>query len=280
LRCDERRDAILLWVMGQLEGSQCDELLRHVESGCPECAGYVAEARELHLDLLIAPDPAEPSPGLERRLLERVASLDGVAPAPSQPRTGLHWRWAAAAALTGLLVGVLGYRLGGADPSNVAAAPEDWSEDLQVALAQLDEADGELAVLESRLAELEGLLEESSEQVELLRDSDVQRLALSATKAGPDASASMFWQWEEGYYCYLHARGLAAPEGDGVYALWMENESGERILVGSFRPDARGEGVVWAKLPADAGRAARALVSLEQAEPGQEPAGPILLASS
>jgi hypothetical protein len=265
--------------MGQLEGSPDDELRAHVQSGCLECAGYVAEARELQLGLLLAPDPAEPSPGLERRILERVASGDGVAPAGAQPRTMRPWRWAAAAALTAFLAGALGYSLG-ADPRGVAVAAEDRSRELQAALAQLDEADGELAALESRLSELEGLLEESSEQVELLRASEVQRVLLSGTNDRPEASASMFWQWEEGYYCYLHARGLAAPDEGGVYALWMENESGERILVGSFRPDASGEGVVWAKLPAHAGRAARALVTLEQAEPGQEPVGPILLASS
>jgi hypothetical protein len=266
--------------MGQLEGRQGDELRAHVQSGCSECAGYVAEARELQLDLLLAPDPAETSPGLERRLLERVVPTHGRASAGGQPRTELPWRWAAAAALAVFVAGALGYSVGGAEPRTVVAAAEGRSEDLQVALAQLDEADGELAVLESRLTELEGLLEESSEQVELLRAPDAQRVVLVGTKAGSEASASMFWQWEEGYYCYLHARGLAAPEGDGVYALWIENEAGERILVGSFRPDATGEGVIWAKLPADAGRAARALVTLEQAEPGQNPAGPVLLASS
>ena len=253
MRCDERRDPILLWVMGQLEGSPDDELRGHVQSGCLECAGYVAEARELRLGLLLAPDPAEPSPSLERRLRELVASTDAVDPAGPQPRARPPWRWAAAAALTAFLVGALGYRLGSADPRAVAVAAEGRSE---------------------------GLLEESSEQVELLRASDVQRVQLGGTSARPEASASMFWQWEEGYYCYLHARGLSAPEGDGVYALWMENESGERILVGSFRPDARGQGVVWAKLTADAGRAARALVTLEKVEPGQEPTVPILLASS
>ena len=279
MRCEERRDPILLWVMGQLEDSRDDELRGHVQSGCLECAGYVAEARELQLGLLLAPDPAEPSPSLERRLLERVASTDDVAAAEQQSRTTLPWRWAAAAALTAFLSGVLGYSLGGVDADTAAVTAEGRSEELQDTLAQLDEADGELVVLESRLAEIEGLLEESSEQVELLRASDVQRVVLGGTNDRPEASASMFWQWQEGYYCYLHARGLAAPEAGGVYALWMENESGERILVGSFRPDAGGEGVVWAKLPAHAGRAARALVTLEKAEPGQKPAGPILLAS-
>ena len=279
MRCDARRDAILLWVMGELEDSQRDELRSHVQSGCRECAGYVGEARELQLGLFLAPDPAEPSARLERRLLERVASAEGAGPAGPTPFTLLGWRWAAAAALISLLVGVLGYRLG-ADSRNVAAAAEGPGEELHVVLAQLDEADGELAALESRLAELEGLWEESSEQVELLRAPNVQRVSLDATDVDSEASASMFWQWDEGYYCYLHARGLVAPEGDGVYALWMENESGERIMVGSFRPDARGEGVVWAKLPRDAGRAARALVTLEKAVPGQKPAGPVLLVSS
>ena len=47
MRCDERRDTILLWVMGQLEGGADEDVRVHVQSGCLECAGYVAEAREL-----------------------------------------------------------------------------------------------------------------------------------------------------------------------------------------------------------------------------------------
>lgn len=280
MRCEERRDPILYWVMGQLEGEEAEDLRTHLRSGCAECAGYVTEARELQLGLLLAPDPADPSPTLERRLLARVsASPDSLRSAP--PRRRAPWRWATAAALVALAAGLVGYRLGdsGADPAALVVA-EEVNDELRDALEQLDEADAELAELEARLVELEGRLEESDEQVELLRAPDVQRVELNGTGARPEASAFMFWQWEEGYYCYLYAWGLPQPEGDGIYALWMENERGERILVGSFLPDPAGEGVVWAKLPADAGRAARAVVTLESGEPGQQPRGPVQLVSS
>lgn len=281
MRCDERRDPILYWVMGQLESGESQEVREHLRSGCRECAGYVAEARELQLALLLAPDPAEPSPSLERRLLERVSSTGGPLRS-SPPRRHATWRWATAAGLAALLAGLFGYRLGGSEATGRVAAPvpEPRGEELRAALEQLDEADEELMELESRLSELEGRLEESDEQVDLLRAPDVQRVQLNGTSAQPSASGSMFWQWEEGYYCYLYARGLPRPEGDGVYALWMENEKGERILVGSFRPDPEGEGTVWAKLPSDAGRAVRAVVTLETGEPGQRPRGPVQLVSS
>ncbi len=279
MRCDERRDPILLWVMGQLESGEEVALREHVQSGCTECAGYVAEARELQLGLLLAPDPAEPAPKLERMLLERVAG-DGASPRPPPPRAGMPWRWAAAAALAAVTAAAVGYRVGEGEPRPAAAATTGLAEELGLARVQLGEADEELGELEARLHELETLLEESSEQVELLRAPDVQRVQLAGTSAQPRASASIFWQWGSGYYCYLHALGLPQPEGDGVYALWMENEAGERILVGTFRPDSTGVGVVWARLPAEAGRAAGALVTLEPGEPGPEPRGAIQLVSS
>lgn len=278
MTCDERRDAILLWVMGELDEAEALPLREHVTAGCAQCARSLAEARELQLGLLMAPDPSEPPPGLESRLLARVAAE----PAPVAAPAGSPWRWAAAAGLAIVLSGVLGYRLANSEP------PQDHDpSQLEKARAALEESEealeesyAELGELEQRVAELAALLEETSEQVELLRASDVQRVELVGTAARPEAHARMFWQFERGYYCYLHASGLADAPADAVYALWMENERGEQLLVGSFRPDASGEGEVWAKLPEDAGRARGALVTLESEPPGQRPEGEVQLRSS
>lgn len=284
MTCDERRDAILLWAMGALDDAEVLPLREHLASGCARCEAALAGARELQLGLLMAPDPSEPSPGLERRLLARIAA-QGPTPSGAAP----PWRWAAAAGLSILLAGALGYDLAtsdaprDADPSELAAsraALEESRTALEESEEALEESYAELGELEHQVAELETQLEETSEQVELLRAGDVQRVELVGTAARPEARARMFWQFDRGYYCYLHATGLAAAPRDAVYALWMENEKGEQLLVGSFRPDASGEGEVWAKLPEDAGRAERALVTLEGQPPGQRPLGEVQLRSS
>ena len=69
------------------------------------------------------------------------------------------------------------------------------------------------------------------------------------------------------------------PAAGRVYALWLETESGERLLVGSFEPGADGSAILWAKLSSETGRAKGAAVTLEPADVAVLPTGAVQLRS-
>jgi hypothetical protein len=281
MSCEERRDAILFWVMGQLEPGPAEELRLHVSGGCAACAAHLAEARELELGLLLAPLPAEPPDSLRRRLVERIAGARAEVPRLA-PARRLRARVAAIAAALAVALAA-GYRLGGArsGDSTGSAAPADaatLAEELAAAREALEESDAELGGLEASVRDLETRLAEAREQIRLLRAADVQRLALAGSAAQPSARAEMFWQWRDGYYCYLHVEGLRAPPQGRVYVLWIEDDAGERRLVGEFVPDAAGGAELWVRIGGEAGHARAALVTLEPAGAGV-PAGEVQLTS-
>ena len=90
MSCEERRDPILLLAFGELEAGEAETLRTHLASGCAACTAHLAQARELALDLLLAPDPAQPPEAFESRLRAR---LEGSAPlrelAPKRAASGV-----------------------------------------------------------------------------------------------------------------------------------------------------------------------------------------------
>lgn len=279
MSCRERRDAILLLHEGLLDEAEARELRAHLETGCAECAGYVSEARGLFTDLALAPEPETPHPALKDRLERRLRARTAAA---APPRRTLPLSWVAPASLAAGLAAVASlvtFRLAaGPDPAlleELAALREERTELGQ----ELEEADAELGELEAELDALRTELGDARDQVTMLRKPELDVMSLAGTEAQPDARARMFWEWSDGYYCYLHVTGLAPVAEGAVYALWLQTASGERLLVGSFTPASDGTAVLWAKLPSETGRAEGAAVTLESEDPGTAPAGPVQLRS-
>lgn len=279
MSCRDRRDAILLFHEGLLEEADAGELRAHLETGCRECAGYVSEARSLSTNLAIALEPVEPRPALKKRLQRRIAAETALASPPSRPRR-LSWLAPAAlAAGVAAVASLVTFRLAsGPDPALLEELAA-LSEERAVLVEELDATDDELGELEAQLDALEMELGDARKQVTMLRKPGLDVMVLGGTEAQPDASARMFWEWDNGYYCYLHVQGLQpAPEGR-VYALWLDTGSGERLLVGSFEPSADGSAILWAKLSSETGRAKGAAVTLEPADVAAVPTGAVQLRS-
>ena len=111
MSCDKRKDLLSLYAAGALDGREQTELLEHLDSGCPRCAGELAEARALLAHLPLTLEPVAPSAAVRERLLRRIA--DDAEPAiraqetpPVPRRSWLQPLLAAAAAavVTFLLV--------------------------------------------------------------------------------------------------------------------------------------------------------------------------------
>ena len=286
MSCDGRRDEILLLAAGLLEEGDAAALRAHLETGCAACARSAREARELDAAMLLGTPEEEAPP----RLREAVVALAEPAPRTAGTPTPIG-RMLLAAGVGALLAGApalyYGSRGAGQQEVAVAAATERARElgeqlaALQVErddlLAERDELDEELAVSDDELTDLRRSIDDARDQIAMLRRDDTQILAMNGTEAQSGARARMFWNWDD-YYCYMHATGLSAPPAGSVYAVWLDTSLGGRILAGTLSPE-RGEAELWVQLPRDIGQARGALVTLEEAEPGQAPKGPVQLVS-
>ena len=72
MTCDDRRDQMLLYVVGALDDDERQSLEQHLQTGCPQCAGALAEARAIIKHLPLALDPVDPPPRTKGRLMERI----------------------------------------------------------------------------------------------------------------------------------------------------------------------------------------------------------------
>ena len=57
MNCEKRRELILLNSLGVLDDFEREEIRAHLATGCPVCAGYLAEAEEVLSHLPLALDP-------------------------------------------------------------------------------------------------------------------------------------------------------------------------------------------------------------------------------
>jgi hypothetical protein len=290
--CAQRRDDVLLLAAGLLEEPEAAALRAHLAAGCRACAAHLAEARAVEAALALAGADGAPSPDLRAELRRRAAGADGAgAPALGERRgrSARIGRFALAAGLAAAAAAPLGWlaaglRHGAVLDAQATAVAElrERSAGLEAELAEAreeqEEIDAELGELEARSRGVESDLKRAERQVAMLSHPGLVTLDLVGTTQ-PDARARVFWEWDD-YYCYLRAEGLRAVEPPAVYALWLDTESGGRILAGTFAPPADGPTTLWVQLPRDMGKAVAAAITLEPEAPGPSPAGPVQLRSA
>lgn len=68
---------MLLYLVDALDLGEQDELRAHLESECPRCAVYLAEAEATIAHLAMAITPVQPRPEIRQRLMQRVKSQSG-----------------------------------------------------------------------------------------------------------------------------------------------------------------------------------------------------------
>jgi hypothetical protein len=290
MSCAERRDGVLLLAAGLLEEEEAAAALRaHLATGCVECAAHLAEARALDAALALAAT-GEPVPrALREELLRRAGPAADPARAPARrAQPGRIGRLALAAGLAAAIAAPLGWLLASrrhaserdaqaAALAEIRTRTAALEEELAEAREEQEELDSELGDLEVRSRGLESDLKRAERQVAMLSHPGLVTLELQGTRS-PQARARVFWEWDD-YYCYLRAEGLEAVEPPAIYALWLDTEGGNRILAGTFAPEAEGRATLWVQLPRDMGKAVSAAITREPAAPGASPAGPVELQS-
>jgi hypothetical protein len=92
VKCEARRDNILLYAADALDASERDELRSHLATGCPRCSGALAEAQAVLALLPGALAATAPPPGARDRLMRIVGAVNPPLQAPGRrPRIG--WKW-------------------------------------------------------------------------------------------------------------------------------------------------------------------------------------------
>ena len=280
---ESRRDELLLYAAGALEGPERESLEAHLRSGCALCAADLSAAEAVVTELALSPTPAEPPPEVMTRLLARVAQSSGARAAPGLVRAG-HLLAAGLAAVATAGIGVaLVERYVAAPLRERASALEEQvrvsTGELGELGAERDELRAQLAEQDEELAALEETVASNAELLRFLRTPGLHSVALIATDRQPNATARVFWEWED-YACHLHASGLRPPAAERVYVLWLYTEDGGTIRVGTFLPDREGAADLFARLPRNVGRVVRTSVTEEAIGAGEQPSGAIQLAAA
>src|SRR5690349_2535574 len=97
------------YLLGGLEPAELADLRAHLATGCPECAGSLAEAQATLAQLPSALPPLAPPPQLRQQLLNRINNASPkLAIAPQRRRIFIP---TAIAACIGLMVGALIWNL-------------------------------------------------------------------------------------------------------------------------------------------------------------------------
>ncbi|HZM68764.1 MAG TPA: anti-sigma factor, partial [Candidatus Cryosericum sp.] len=242
----------------------------HLASGCPRCAGGLAEAEAVlgHLPFVLAPE--RPPASVREELLRRVAASPrrrqaaGLEPGASTERPlAAPWRaglWRPAlAAIAAALLTALG----------LSASFERSRQALRV---RLDAQDREIARLHETV-------QSAGETLRVLRSPAVRVVALSGTKEQPQAAGRIFWDQSRRTW-HFYAAALRSPGAGRTYQLWFITPAQEKISAGTFDVDASGEGSLEVPLPPGLDVVALAAVSDEPAGGSPQPTGSIHLAGA
>lgn len=259
MSCEQRRDLLILYAAEALDAVESAAIADHLATGCPRCAGGLAEAEAVlgHLPLVL--DPVPPSAGVRAALLRRVAAAARRAPA-DRPHTrawvGVWVRPALAAGAAALLT--------------AAALTIPGREARQALLERVDAQDREIL----RLREA---VQAAAETVRVLRSPAVRVVSLAGAGSQPRAAARIFWEPSRRTW-HFYAADLRPPGAGRTYQLWFITPAQQKIPAGTFDVDARGEAALEVPIPPGLEAIALAAVTDEPAGGSPQPTGSVHLA--
>lgn len=116
MNCDDCREMLIEYSLGQLESSRAEEVERHLKGGCAVCAERLAELTEAWKRLTMDLKPVTPSPAVESKLLAMIRG-DVPPPVEAGSRGGIEGTsrsriagFVLAASLAGVVLGVVLWR--------------------------------------------------------------------------------------------------------------------------------------------------------------------------
>ena len=235
---EDRRDDVLLYVSGVLDGPESSEVERYLAEGGPRAAGELAEAEATLAHLALSLDPLEPPERVKRALLERVKGarprLLRVRRSAPQPTTRLA---------RGMRVALAG----------AAAASLVWF--------------GVYSALTARVGGLEQTLLQQAASLELLTAAPAAPEVIKVIElAGPALRhrgfVRMIQNWQTGDV-YLYAHGIRPAQDGYAYRVWFTSMEGEVVPAGRLVSDENGNTSFLTSLPRNVDLGAQVVVTLE-----------------
>ena len=291
--CDERRDRLMLYAADALDSAERAVLAAHLASGCPRCAGSLAEAEAVIAHLPMTLEPVAPAAAVREALLRRVATEPRAAARPAAGRPTAERPDTARAAADRAATPVIPMPAS-SDRGPRQRTSRDW---LRPALAAVAAALVTTVALEvpgararrellahvadqdREITRLRSAVEASAETVRVLRSPAVRVVSLSGTETQPQAAGRVFWDTSRRTW-HFYAASLKAPGPGRTYQLWFITPKQEKISAGTFDVDAQGEASVEVTLPPDLDAIAVAAVTDEPAGGSPQPTGSIHLAGA
>jgi len=221
--CTDRRDLILLFAAGALDPAEAADLRAHLAAGCPQCAGYLAEAEAtlalLPLQLEIHPTP----PLLKQAILNRARAH---APQSAPMRIGGYDRIVLPAAIAAVLaVAVTLLVVRQFWPVNIRS-PED-----QKTIADLQT---QLRLVEAELAEAPPTFKG-------------MKFAELTGSAQPAAVGHVFLDTNMKNWYFFTCGMKPAPDGK-TYELWLIHDD-QKIPAGTFDVSESGTATLLGNIP-------------------------------
>jgi anti-sigma-K factor RskA len=266
--CDDRKDLLMEFALGVLEGAERDEVLAHLRTGCPVCAGRLAEAHAILAAIPLSMNRAPAPVGARQRLLDRlnvapagqkVASLK-ISAADYKPRS--PFRWMAPAIFGGAIAAGV----------TVLIFVNVLSEERK----SVDNLRNQVAHKNDEIMELRTSAQEGRDMRRLVSSPAVQMATLHGSKAQPAARGQLIWDPLSKSFHFFAAdlRNLAPGR---AYELWLINSHDRKIPAGMcvLRPDGAIE--VASSLKSDPGVIVATAVTDEPLAGVLQPTGSIQL---
>jgi anti-sigma-K factor RskA len=273
--CKDRQDLLLLYVTDALDADETREMRQHLQSGCPECAGYLAEAQSLLAAVPLGLEPVVPPAHLKEKLMQRIAAESQplqakqkvVTPAAA-PASYRLFRYLIPTAIAAGLAIVVTRSLMLQRSNDLQRQSDYW---------QQKSADATTEIYQ--LKQLKTQFQSQTQVVELLQSPDVKLFSLKPTKDQPKAVANLLWDQKQQQWAILTTGMLPAAAGQ-TYELWFITQAGTKVAAGTFDVDSNGKGWLRVPVPADIGVIKVAAVTNEKTGGVPQPQGSIQVAGS
>ena len=232
--CDEIRDLAPLYVLGVLEPDEAAAVRDHLAT-CDDAHAELLELAEPAGSLLLAPDPADPSPALRTRLMAAAEAdlREGRHPATAQPQA--HAVTATVEAPEPVDLSLQRERRRFRLASIAAAAA------VIVAVA----LGGYAALLSNQLADADAY----REQVDAVLRLAGQPGSATAVLAGEDPGTTGLGAIGADGSVELAIRGLEPTPGREVYTAWAIGADGTPVSLGDFEVGSGGTGIASGTSP-------------------------------
>jgi hypothetical protein len=246
MKCDDSRDLLIEYSLGQLSPQASATMRQHLDEGCDVCSQELAKISESWADLAATLVPVQPSAEVERRLLAMIrGELAAPAPRPAKPSRPRVWPYVLAASLLGIATASIVWQTTSIGPMlaghSDAAPPDTWG------IPQAHPSNGGFQTVS-----LLPIGKPSGVRLTVIRNEQTR-------------------EW--------HVIGTGLPVGteDKILQIWFENTDGKFLRTKDLAVDDAGRGGVILEVPADVEKSiAAVLLSVETSTEAESPSDSVL----